>query len=60
MPKKIFMNLNNNSYSSFLKSIHTQQAGNAGTIISRNKLNTLRTNMVSRLSGAVSCGSCGK
>lgn len=54
MPKKIFMNLNNSLPN--IKIIHNQVIQSN---INKNNNNSFRSNMISRLNGAVKCGSCG-
>jgi hypothetical protein len=55
MSKKIFMNLNNS-----LSNINIIQNQNFQSNINKKKnYNSFRSNMISRLNGAVKCGSCG-
>ena len=55
MSKKIFMNLNNS-----LSNINIIQNQNFQYNINKKKnYNSFRSNMISRLNGAVKCGSCG-
>jgi hypothetical protein len=59
MSKKIFMNLNNS-----LSNINIIKNQNQNQVIQSNinkkkNYNSFRSNMISRLNGAVKCGSCG-
>jgi hypothetical protein len=55
MSKKIFMNLNNSL--SNINRIQNQVF--QSNINKKNNYNSFRSNMISRLNGAVKCGSCG-
>jgi hypothetical protein len=61
MSKKIFMNLNNSlSNINIIKNQNQNQNQVIRSNINKKKnYNSFRSNMISRLNGAVKCGSCG-